>query len=121
MAFEKLFKADYLSSSQRTQRALAWCSLSFHKLEQAEKYYSQVLADSPTSADWYNAGHCAWLSGNRMLAVERYLHVVDAEGAGFVQDDFFDEDRTLLLGYGVSNDELNFMRDTINREAIKRK
>ena len=121
MAFEKLFKADYLSSSQRTQRALAWCSLSFHKLEQAEKYYSQVLADSPTSADWYNAGHCAWLSGNRMLAVERYLHVVDAEGAGFVQDDFFDEDRALLSGYGVSNDELNFMRDTINREAIKRK
>ena len=56
-----------------------------------------------------------------MLAVERYLHVVDAEGAGFVQDDFFDEDRALLSGYGVSNDELNFMRDTINREAIKRK
>ncbi|MBR1652166.1 MAG: tetratricopeptide repeat protein [Alloprevotella sp.] len=115
MAFEKLYKADYLHSDDRTQRALAWCSLCFRRTEEAEKYYERLLAGKPTPSDWYNAGHCAWMAGDIKKAVGRYAQRLKVEDLTYAQDSFFDEDRDVLIGLGFSEDELNFMRDAINR------
>lgn len=116
IAFEKLYKADYIQPSSQTQRALAWCSLVFQKPQQAYEYYTKLLAQERDSrADLYNAAHAAWVNGNILQAITHYLAVLRIDEKDFAPDSFFDEDRQLLHSYGLTDSDITFMRDSINR------
>lgn len=125
LAFEKLYKAEYLHPGLPTWRALAWCSLVFHKPKQASEFYARILASENTKnkknkengkrADHYNAAHAAWVSGDIPQAIEHYLTVLDIDDKDFASSTFFDEDKKLLHDYGLTDSDFVFMRDAINR------
>lgn len=109
-AFKFLFKANYLSPTMHaSERALAWCSLLTKKYEQAEKFYLKVLADAPTTTDYLNAGHSAWLLGNISCAIERYRKALPAEKP----ETFLTDDRELLINAGFTPDDLAMMTDAV--------
>ena len=109
-AFKYLFKANYLApQSGNSERALAWCSLLTGKYEQAEKYYTKVLANQPTPTDYLNAGHAAWLGGNLPLAVTRYKRALPHDNALH----FLDDDKAMLLKAGLSEADLAMMTDLV--------
>ena len=109
-AFKFLFKANYLSPTMHaSERALAWCSLLTKKYEQAEKYYLKVLADAPTTTDYLNAGHAAWLLGNISCAIERYRKALPAEQP----ETFLADDKDLLINAGFTADDLAMMTDAV--------
>jgi len=109
-AFKFLFKAEYLSPDNETAtRAIAWCSLLTKKYEQAERYYAKILAQTPTAADYLNAGHTAWLLGNVAKAVERYKHALPTEKP----ETFLDADWRMLLEAGISPEDLHVMTDIV--------
>lgn len=109
-AFKGFYKADYLNDqSENTMRALAWCSILTKKYEQAEHYYSKILNGKPTSIDYLNAGHAAWLSRNTPLAITRYTSALPQENP----ERFLDEDIQTLLDGGITKDEINIMIDAV--------
>lgn len=114
-ALEKLFKADYLfPDDAQTMRALAWCSLLVGKYEQAERYYSKIVVQSPTAEDWMNRGHNAWLSGQPKVAVEYYMHSLQRTHAAVVPMDFFADDSEVLRQRGIPSDEQSLMLDFLS-------
>lgn len=115
-AFKFLYKADYLdSASGQAVRALAWCSLLTGKYEQAERYYTKVLAGAPTRADWLNAGHAAWLQGHVADAVSRYKRSLpDEEPWRFLENDI-----PLLDKAGLTADDRSLMTDAVLADAGK--
>lgn len=114
--FEKLYKADYLSPQGGIAlQALAWCSLVTGKLEQAMKYYKKILDKSPTTSDYYNAGHAAWLSGDVVSALEYYHASLKSGGLDFAPKDFFEEDAEVLRAQGKCDADFSMMVDALNR------
>lgn len=119
-AFEKLHKADYLHPDGLARRALAWCSLLEGNVSQAEEHYTHILQNtSATSEDYYNAGHSAWLSGTIDKAVQRYVRSIQMHDERAAESDFFTPDRTMLKRLGVTETDLELMRETINRHLNK--
>ncbi len=116
-ALTTLYKADYLAPDHPpTMRAIAWCSLLVGKLEQAQRYYDKLLAQSPTPADCLNAGHAAWLRSDLPTAVTLYRRSLKAQKMDFAPTDFFDSDREILLQGGISAADLLLMRDLLNNQ-----
>lgn len=111
-AFKFLFKADYLQpNSHLTERAIAWCSLLTKKYSQAENYYTKILKDSPTSTDFLNAGHSAWLIGNISNAVERYKKALELNGNQ--SSTFLSNDRDMLIIAGKTEEDIAMMTDVV--------
>lgn len=109
-AFKCLFKADYLQPNQLvTERTIAWCSLLTKKYLQAEKYYAKVLANNPTSSDYLNAGHSAWLSGNVAEAILRYRKAV----ADNPVPTFLNNDAATLHAAQKSDAEIAMITDAV--------
>lgn len=73
-ALDYLFEADLEKEGQLSvQRELARALLMVKRADDAERYIRMVLSrTNPTSNDWLLAGHIALLSGNIILAIERY-------------------------------------------------
>ncbi|MBR1733054.1 MAG: tetratricopeptide repeat protein, partial [Alloprevotella sp.] len=114
-ALEKLYKADYLKPEGRARRALAWFFLTTGQTEQAANYYRRILdTGNATAEDYYNGGHCAWITGDIPEAVARYVKAVLLRRDGKAGTDFFAEDRNLLSKAGKTDNELLLMRDAIN-------
>lgn len=112
-AFKRLFKVDYLQPGlPKVQRALGWCSLLTGKYEQAEKYYSRLLADEEhcIPEDYLNAGHVAWLMGNMSNAMARYNEAVQACEKPYA---FLEEDKSLLLQAGKTEADITMMTDAV--------
>lgn len=99
-------------------RAIAWTSFVSCKLDQSEYYSEQVLEMNPGSNDWMNAGHIAWASGRKKLALERYRKAYEL--LQFNQDVFWDQlqnDKKHLLQNGIDPNELSFMADQLFMET----
>lgn len=111
-AFKYLFKVNYLNPQLTlATRALAWCSLATHKYDQAEKYYQKVLQDKPSSKDYLNAGHVAWLQGNVAEAVSRYLQSLSTDKSKMT--DFLKDDVHLLKAAGLTDEDLAMMQEAV--------
>ena len=80
--------------------------------ERAQRYYHKLLQwkGGPSWEDVLNAGHCAWIQGNPIEASNLYnrylaMHEDNLEA--------WDHDRETLLELGLSDDDINLMRETI--------
>lgn len=120
-AVERLFKLNYLHPDDRTvMRVLAWGLLCQRKTEQAERYYKQLLGDSPTADDLLNAGYSAWVSGQASEACNRfvaYLHAVKADDAEKEIRNAFARDNRMLSLYEKSLVERQLMVEAVVQSA----
>lgn len=114
-ALNAYYKAEFLfPDSPKTWRPIAWCSMLLGRLEQAEKYTRNILSSEPTVNDYLNAGHVAWLMGQRRQAVERYVAGIRKHKLA-VQDfiPLFDRDVEQMVALGIDRNEVSLVRDGI--------
>lgn len=120
-AVERLFKLNYLHPDDRTvMRVLAWGLLLQQKTEQAERYYKQLLSDTPTADDQLNAGYSAWVSGNASEACDRfvaYLRAVKPDDNDKAIREAFARDNRMLSLYEKSLVERQLMIEAVVRSV----
>lgn len=114
-ALNAYFKVELTNSEPKVWRAIAWCSFLCGKKEQAEKYSQKIMeSGASTKHDWLNAGHIAWIMGQRTNATERYEKSVqlfrDDHADFFVA---FHQDAPFLLKAGIDAMEITFMIDLL--------
>lgn len=86
-ALNYLFKVEFIAgSSNKVSRHITRSSIIVGDYDRARKYSAMVLADSPSSRDYLNAGHIELLTGNYVQAVEMYAHSIVEED--FNTDEF---------------------------------
>ena len=113
-ALQYFFKLDLMENNCiKAWRAIAWCSFVGGKQEQAVKYYDKVLALKPAAADYLNAGHVAWKSGNMEKAAKLYAKAATECGSRETFLEMFGKDRNLLLRQGIAEKDIPLMLDMI--------
>ncbi len=114
-ALKTFYKLEYLApESLSAKRAVAWCSLSSDRPDNAEHYYSQLLDQSPKAEDYLNSGHTAWCNGNLPLAAQRYRKYIQTACEGNAR--LFNlppSDIELLKHYGISENDIQLMKDLL--------
>ncbi|MDR0891071.1 MAG: tetratricopeptide repeat protein [Mediterranea sp.] len=114
-ALNGFFKLDFMQpDSLKAWRGIGWCSLVLGKLEQAMRYYQQILERKPLSMDYMNAGHVAWVMGDIPQAANLYGKALATGGskrAAFIE--MFDKDIATLLKLGINEDDIPLMLDLI--------
>ena len=114
-AFARFYKVEYLKpDSRRAMRAIAWCSFITGKDSQARSYYKRLMElPRPTFEDYLNAGHVEWATHNNALAVEYYTLAAKACGSTDKVAEQIMHDSEVLIARGVSEIELQLLRDLI--------
>lgn len=114
-ATERLRHADYVHPKHpRVMSQLAWCLIMQRDFEGAAACLEVVMQGSPNANDFFNAGHCAWLSGDITSAIAYYGECLKARGEKYFANDFFDIDRASLLSLGLTESDLAMMLDLLN-------
>ncbi len=115
-ALKKLYKAYYLSpDDRRVWRALVWAELQVGRFEEAEGHFSLILGRQPEDGDYVNAAHCAWLSGNIVLALSRYRLALSQMPTETKPEDLLTPDKDLLTAHGITQTDIYIMRDAISK------
>jgi tetratricopeptide (TPR) repeat protein len=114
-ALKSYYKVEYLApGNNKTWRPLGWCCLLAGKLDQAEKYYNQLISETPDKYDLMNMGHVQWCLGNRKAALDYYTESINSPDNS--EKDFmdaFNEDLPHLLNQGVDPDDVPIMLDQL--------
>ena len=115
-AVQVLYQLDFEHPSQHVTRGLAWALMGQQKLEQAEREYNKLLASSPATIDYLNAGYCQWFKGNTYQAValfrtflEQHRHV----GNGIDLRKEMDNDLPMLRSYGITDIDKGILCDLV--------
>jgi tetratricopeptide (TPR) repeat protein len=101
------------------KRAMAWGQLWLQHVEQADKYYEEILASSEQMpADFLNAAYGKWFAGNIVEAVallKNYLDnaVSSTRDLRITLTDKFAEDHELLSKYNIPAVECKLMVDLV--------
>ena len=114
-AFARFFKVEYIKpSSRRALRAIAWCSFLTCKDNQARDYYKR-LTEMPSASyeDFLNAGHVEWVNHNNAQAIEFYSKAKEICGSTDKVAEQIMHDSEVLIARGVSEIELQLLRDLI--------
>lgn len=83
-ALNHYYHADYLTPSDvKIERNIAWAEFRNRNYDKSERYYSRILGETPTAADWLNSGHTALLAGRYKDAIERYREAAAGNMEGF--------------------------------------
>lgn len=116
-ALKKLYKAYYLDpDDRRVWRAMVWAELQTGHFDQAETHFSLILSHQPQAGDYVNAAHCAWLSGNVVLAITRYRLAL-TQMPETKPEDLLTPDKALLTAHGITQTDIYIMRDAIGSNA----
>jgi len=114
-ALNTYFKIEMESSKpEKVWRPIAWTSFISNKAEQAKRYYAKILEHKPSPHDYINAGHAELTSHNNKVAIELYKKAVeefDGDLNRFLK--IFEEDKTYLLNYGLAEDDLPILLDSL--------
>ena len=114
-ALKSYYKVEYLApENNKIWRPIGWCCFLVGKLDQAEKYYNQLISESPDKYDLMNMGHVQWCLGNRKTALDFYkksINSPDNSEKEFM--DAFNEDLPQLLNQGVDADDVPIMLDQL--------
>ena len=107
-ALKDLYRLNYENpDDMNVSRVLAWVLTCNDKYEQADKIYSQLVADHAQPEDLLNYGYCLWLSGKNGEAVEcfqRYMKESDMK-----KTDIINNERPLLKEKGITEAEIQTM------------
>lgn len=113
-ALQYFFKLDFMEENNlKAWRAIGWCSFVCGKHEQAMRYYNRLLAEVPTSTDYLNTGHTAWVLGQLQQAVEYYAKAILTEGNRATFLEMFEKDKEFLLQKGIAEDDIPLVLDMI--------
>lgn len=114
MALNCYFKVEVLDAkSHKAWRPIAWTAFLLRKFDVAEKYYQQILTDTPNAHDFLNTGHVKLCLNNKKAALEHYLK------AAYKCTDFkqflklFGDDKDELLKAGIEADFFPMLFDEI--------
>ena len=111
-ALQCFFKLDFLEeNSIKAWRGIGWCSFILKKTEQAGKYYQKVLEVKPTSVDYMNAGHIAWVAGDIEKAISFYQKSSGVNREAFLE--LFRKDEEYLREQGIKKDDVSLMLDLL--------
>lgn len=114
-ATERLRHADYVHPNHpRVLSQLAWCLIMQRDFSGAMACLERVMQGDPTANDFFNAGHCAWLSGDVASAMVYYGECLKAREENYFSNDFFDSDKEPLLRLGLTDADLAMMLDLLN-------
>ncbi len=114
-ALKYYFKVDYLDSrSTKTRRPIAWCSFLAGKVEQAWSFYEKILAETPSSSDYLNAGHVALALGRMKDAIALYLQSIKVDDNNIKNfTHSYNQDRNDLINAGIAPDDLPIIYDQV--------
>lgn len=113
-ALNYFFKLDFLENdSLRAWRAIGWCSFISKKKEQAMRYYQKAIELKPVAADYLNAGHVAWCSGDIEKAIGFYEQCVKRSRDKEEFLTMFHKDEMYLIMQGISEDDIPLMLDLL--------
>ena len=114
-ALDYFYRIEFADQgSPPAMRAVAWCLLIMGRQDEAAPYYQQLLALEPNAYDYMNAGHLAFLSGDKQQAADHYISSIRERGGdikSFLKG--FASDRKYLLDNGVQSSELPLMVDFV--------
>lgn len=115
-AAERLRHADYVHPNEhRVMSQLAWCLIMLRDFKGASEYLERIIQLDPDANDFFNAGHCAWLSGDIAAAIFYYGECLKARNEKFFANDFFAADRDALISLGLTDADLAMMLDLLNQ------
>ena len=107
-ALKDLYRLNYESPDDKNvNRVMAWVLTCNDKYEQADKIYSQLLADQTQPEDLLNYGYCLWFSGKNGEAVacfQRYLKETKKDALSIINGE-----RPLLKEKGITEAEMQTM------------
>lgn len=107
-ALKDLYRLNYESpDDMNVNRVMAWVLTCNDKYEQADKIYSQLVADHAQPEDLLNYGYCLWLSGKNGEAVgcfQRYLKETEKDALSMINGE-----RPLLEEKGITEAEMQTM------------
>ncbi|WP_289144874.1 tetratricopeptide repeat protein, partial [uncultured Bacteroides sp.] len=113
-ALQYFFKLDFIESNCiKAWRAIGWCSFVNGKHEQAMKYYEKILASKPLAADYLNAGHVSWRTGNIEKAAELYSKAALEYGGQEIFREMFSKDKEMLIKQGLDEKDFPLIMDLI--------
>ena len=117
-ALKMLYKLNYLyPDDQSVNRVLAWAFTLNGKYEQADKLFSQLLAEEkPQPADMLNYGYCLWLSGNIVNAIGMFRQFIGTQGDDDInieKEFMHGSEHELLLQHGITDTDIRLMLDAI--------
>ncbi len=114
---QQLYKLNYEAPDDiSVKRALAFGLLHVGRLEQAGKFYDELLAaPHPNAADYMNASYARWFVGDIdgaaiRIAQSLRLNAQPVANADAICD-ILNQDRDLLAKYKITGTELNLMAD----------
>lgn len=112
-AVDRMFQLYYdYPDDLQVKRVLAWSLLFHNRLDDALKYYQQLLdSDSQIADDSLNMGYVYWLKGQIKEAVDFFHAYLEQENKTteasshhktITLESKFEEDKVLLDGFGIS-------------------
>ncbi|MCP4311812.1 MAG: tetratricopeptide repeat protein [Bacteroidetes bacterium] len=120
-ALKHYFKIEYLNpGNQNILRPIAWCYFAMGELDKSEKYFRKVFELKPGYYDYINFGHVQWAIGNKRDAIELYIQSL--RDLQFEMEDFLktmEEDRSLLIGNGINEKDIQLMLDYLHYRLVK--
>ncbi|MBP3773941.1 MAG: tetratricopeptide repeat protein, partial [Bacteroidaceae bacterium] len=112
-ALEVFYKSDYLYPNHlSTQEAIGWCNLQIGNAQQACKYFFNITAQKPTYRHFLWAGNSYWANKNIQNALHYYQQAAHMQPNHTFS--FDKESKDILLGYGITDTDIQFMLDIIN-------
>jgi tetratricopeptide (TPR) repeat protein len=118
-ALDYYYKVEFMADeNKKVLRPIAWCSFVLGKLENAKKYYEQLLKDEANKYDFMNLGHVEWCLGNPKAAIKNYKLSL-TEGKNNIKAFLagFDDDRQYLEKYGVDPAEIPLVLDYLKYQV----
>lgn len=112
-ALMRFFKVDYLKPDYpKAWRAIGWCAFLAGRTDKSIEYYNKLLAGRPTGNDCLNAGHAYFVKRNIQRAVSLYRQSRKILGTEQFDADF-EKDRPILIGKGISEQDIPLLLDLI--------
>lgn len=112
---ERMYKIHYHEPERRQIKVnIGWALLNLRRWDEAEPVLMDLLSDAPTSNDYLNAGHVAWLRGDISMAATLYGEALNAMGQEQATADFFAADLKELRELGLTDEDFALMIDLIN-------
>lgn len=106
------YKVNYMAPELAdVSRALAWSELEAGDTAKSLKISLTLIDESPTAADFVNAGHACFIASDRGKAAEFYRNGVTSAGGLTELLKLIEDDRELLLSKGVTEQDLMLMSD----------
>ena len=74
------------------------------------KYYEKILASKPLAADYLNAGHVSWRTGNIEKAAELYSKAALEYGGQDIFREMFCKDKEMLIKQGLDEKDIKAIK-----------